>query len=79
MGLKLSMVVECGPTRLKSFSKQPKKGRRTLRGQITLGMPYGHQIWLEEPLTEVWCIAGVKGNVGVMQGQPGVKLLWNAI
>ena len=42
-------------------------------------MPYGQQIWLEEPLTKVLCIDGVKGHVGVNRGQPGVKLLRNAL
>ena len=42
-------------------------------------MPYGHQIWWEEPLTRAQCIAGVKGHAGVSQGQPEVKLLSNAV
>ena len=40
-------------------------------------MYYGYQIWLEQPLTRAQCIAEVKGHVGVSQGQPEVKLLWN--
>ena len=25
------------------------KGQRSSRGQVALGMPYGYQVWLEEP------------------------------
>ena len=42
-------------------------------------MPYGHQIWWEEPLTKAYCIAGVKGHVGVSWGQEGVNLLSNTL
>ena len=42
-------------------------------------MTYGHQIWLEEPLTIVKHNAGVKGHIEVMQGQPEVKLLGNTL
>ena len=41
-------------------------------------MLYGHQIWWEEPLTRVQCMAGVKGYEGVSWGQVGVNLLNNA-
>ena len=34
-----------------------------------LEMPYGYQIWQEEPLTKVYCIAGSK----VMQASAGVN------
>ena len=36
-----------------------------VKGQDALEMPYSYQIWPEEPLTRVWCIAGVKGHVRV--------------
>ena len=49
------------------------------RGQVALEMPYGYQIWYEEPLTKVQCIVGVKGHAGVNWGQPEVKLLRNAL
>ena len=49
------------------------------QGSICLAMPYGHQIWWEEPLTRAQCIAGVKGHAGVSQGQPEVKFLRNAL
>ena len=42
-------------------------------------MLYGHQIWSEEPLTRVKHNAWVKGHIGVIQGQPGVKLLRNTL
>ena len=42
-------------------------------------MPYGHQIWWEESLTKVQCIAAVKGHVGDSWGQIGVNLLHNAL
>ena len=38
-------------------------------GQISLGMPYGNQIWLEEPQTKTKDIDGVKDHVGVTWGQ----------
>ena len=46
---------------------------------ICLEMPYGYQIWSEEVLTRESCIVVVKGNAGVSQGQPEVKLLWNVL
>ena len=49
------------------------------RGQVALEMPYGYQIWQEEPLTKVQCIVGVKGYAGINWGQPEVKLLRNAL
>ena len=43
-------------------------------------MPYGNQICWEEPFAEVHLIDGVKiGHVGVIWGQPDVKLLRNAL
>ena len=42
-------------------------------------MPYGHQIWWEEPQTKAYCIAGVKGHAGVSWGQEGVNMLSNAL
>ena len=44
------------------------------QGSNCLEMPYGHQIWWEESLTKVLCIAGVKDHVGVSWCQVGVKL-----
>ena len=41
--------------------------------------PYDNQIKWEEPLTKVFWIDGVKGHVGVIWGQPEVKLLRNDI
>ena len=49
------------------------------KGSTCLAMPYGHQIWREEPLTRAQCIAGVKGHAGVSQGQPEIKLLRSAV
>ena len=43
------------------------KGQRSSGGQSALEMPYGNQIWSEEPLTRVKCIAGVEGHAGVNQ------------
>ena len=57
-------------------------GQRSCRGQlgsICLAMPYGHQIWWQEPLTRAYCIAGVEGHVGVSWGQVGVSLLSNPL
>ena len=42
-------------------------------------MPYDQQIWWEEPLGRVKCIAGVKGHVEVIWGQVGVNLLSNGL
>ena len=42
-------------------------------------MPYGHQIWWEEPLSECNAFARVKGLAGVSQGQPEVKLRRNDV
>ena len=53
---------------------------RSTSGQIAQEYPiwpYDHQIWWEEPPTEVQCIAGVDVHVGVNRGHPGVKLLRN--
>ena len=44
------------------------KGQRSSRGQSALEMPYGYQIWLEEPLTRAYCIAEIKRS---RMGQPG--------
>ena len=38
-----------------------------------------YQIWKEETLTKKYCTAGVEGHAGVNWGQPGVKLLRNAL
>ena len=57
-------------------------GQRSWRGQLGSGcltMPYGHQIWWEEPMTRAYCIAGVKGHAWVSQGQPEIKFLRNAL
>ena len=60
-------------------------GQRSCRGQLgssrvnLLAMPYDHQIWWEEPLSRVKCIAGVKGHVEFIWGQVGVNLLSNAL
>ena len=51
---------------------------RVKQWPIFLEMTSGYQIWQEEPLTKVYCIAGVKGHVGVSRSQPNVKLLRNA-
>ena len=58
-------------------------GQRSCKGQPgvnqrsnCLEMPYGNQIWSEE-LTRAKCIAGIKGQAGVKQGHPEVKLLGN--
>ena len=78
--LKVGMGVGDGPTRFVGiFSKRPHRGQRSSRGQVALEMPYGYQIWLEESLTRELCTTGVKGHAGVIQGQPGVKLLRNAL
>ena len=53
-----------------------------MKGQLGSGcltMPYGHQIWWEEPMTRAYCIAGVKGHAWVSQGQPEIKFLRNAL
>ena len=43
-----------GPRGLWStFQADPTEGQRSSGGQIALEMPYGHQIWWEEPLTEM--------------------------
>ena len=42
-------------------------------------MPYSHQIWWEESPTRACFTAGVKGHVGVSQGQPEVKFLKNVL
>ena len=34
------------------------------------GMPYGHQIWSQESLIRMMHIARVKGQAGVIRGQP---------
>ena len=63
-----------------TFRSNPIKGQRSSRSQSALEMPYFHQIWTEEPLTEVQCIAdGVKGHAGNNRGQPEVKSLRNAL
>ena len=78
--LKLGMGVGDGPTRFVGiFSKWPHLGLKVIQGSICLKMPYGYQIWWEEPLTKAQCIAGVKGHAEVNRGQPGVKLLRNAL
>ena len=61
------------------FRSDTTWGQKSSRGQSALQIPYGYQIWWEEPLTRVYCIAGVKGHVRVIWGQPGVKLLRNAL
>ena len=88
------------------FRSDQTKGQRSSKGQVALEMPYGHQIWLKEPLTnsnafqgskvmqrsagiakfghqipltEVESINEVKCNAGISWGQPGVKLLRNAL
>ena len=53
------------------------RGHRGQVGSICLAMPYDHQIWWEEPLSRLKCIAGVKGHVEVIWGQVGVNLLSN--
>ena len=57
------------------------KGQRSSGGQSALEMPYGNQIWSEEPLTRVKCIAGVEGHAGVNQrsiclGMPYGHQIW---
>ena len=42
-------------------------------------MPYGHQIWLHEPLTRVLQLIGIKGHAWVILGQPEVKLLMSTL
>ena len=32
------------------------------------GMPYGHQLWSEEPLTKAYCFVGIKGHARVIRG-----------
>ena len=39
------------------------------QGSNCSGMAHGYQIWYEEPLTKVQCIAGVKCHAGVSWGQ----------
>ena len=60
-------------------------GQRLRRGNLgviqrsnCLTMPYGHQIQPKEPL-RVKYNAGVKGHIGVIQGQPEFKLLRNTL
>ena len=43
------------------------------------GMPYGYQIWYDDPLTKVKCNAVVEGHKRSDWGQPEVKLRRNAV
>ena len=44
-------------------------------------MPYGHQIWSEEPLAGVEhkFNAGIKGHIRIVRDQPEVKLFGNTL
>ena len=58
-------------------------GQRTFKCQVTLEttveIPYWNQIWWREPLIIEKHIDGVKGYASVSRGQPGIKLLRNAL
>ena len=68
--LKLGRIVGNGSPRfVVNLLKRPHQRSKFIQRSICLEMPYGYQIWQEEPLIEVKCIAGIEGHPGSTRDQ----------
>ena len=73
MATKFDRKMPCPRSNALLGSKVMQGSSGVNQGSNWLEMPYGHQIWWEESLIKPYCIAGVKGHVGVSWLQVGVS------